>query len=63
MTRLLTVAEVAERLNTNRRAVYHLIHTRQIPVQKLGDRPKSPVRIDERDLQAWLDRNRIEAAS
>ncbi|MDQ4144399.1 MAG: helix-turn-helix domain-containing protein [Actinomycetota bacterium] len=52
--RLLTVDDAAERLNVSVRNVRHQIFTRRLPVVKIG----RLVRIDERDLEALIDRGR-----
>jgi excisionase family DNA binding protein len=56
--RLLTVAEAADRLNTKERFVRRLIFERRIPYVKLGTRH---VRIDEEDLDRFIEAGRREA--
>jgi excisionase family DNA binding protein len=51
---LLTVAEVAERLQLSLWTVYRKVESGEIPAVKLGDRKNSPVRIDPRELDEWL---------
>lgn len=53
----LHVAEAAEYLGMSRRYVYRLLSGRQIPYVKLSN----VVLIERRDLDALLERNRVEA--
>lgn len=52
---LLTVEEVAERLNVSVRNVRHQIFQRRLAVVKIG----RLVRVDERDLEALIERGRV----
>jgi excisionase family DNA binding protein len=52
--RLLTVVEVAERLNVSRSTVRRRIDHGEIPALRLGRGPQAPVRIDPLELAAWL---------
>ncbi len=52
--RLLTIAEVAERLRVSRQTVWRRVRDGSIPAVRLGDVPHSPLRIDERALMAWV---------
>lgn len=61
--RLLTVPEVAERLGVGERMVRRLIFEKRIPYHKIGDGRAGHVRIDERDVGAYLDATRVEAIS
>jgi excisionase family DNA binding protein len=54
MMGLLDIAAAAAALNTTPRHVRGLIHERGLPYVKVGQL----VRIDERDLEAWLSANR-----
>jgi excisionase family DNA binding protein len=54
-SRLLTVEEVAERLNVSVRNVRHQIFQRRLAVVKIG----RLVRVDERDLEALIERGRV----
>jgi excisionase family DNA binding protein len=56
MSRLLDVAEVAERLNVSVRWVRRAIFEKRFPVVHVG----RLVRIDERDLEAFIEANRDE---
>lgn len=51
--RLLTLGEVADRLGVTRRTVERKVHAGEIPALQLGG-PRSPLRVDERELDAWL---------
>lgn len=53
--KLLTVEETAERLNVSVRNVRHHIYRRRLPIVKIG----RLVRIEERDLEAFIERGRI----
>lgn len=50
---LLTVDEVADRLGVSRSTVRRKIRSGEIPALQLGG-PRSPLRVDERELQDWL---------
>ena len=50
---LLSVSDVARRLNVSRPTVYRLVHAGQIPAVRIGQ-GIGPIRIDERELYAWL---------
>ena len=54
--RLLSVSEVAERLSVSRRAVERKSASGEIPAFQLGG-PRTPIRLDERELEAWLYRD------
>jgi excisionase family DNA binding protein len=51
--RLLTVKQVAERLNLSERTVWRLIRDRLLKVKRIG----RTVRISESDLNDFTDRN------
>jgi excisionase family DNA binding protein len=51
--RFLRVREVAERLDVDKSTVYRLVQTGGLPALQLRGRG-STVRIDERELDAWL---------
>jgi excisionase family DNA binding protein len=53
--KLLTVAQVAERLSVSERNVRHQIFQRRIGIVKIG----RLVRIDERQLEEFIDEGRI----
>jgi excisionase family DNA binding protein len=55
VTKLLTPAEVAERLNVCRATVYAKIRTGSLPALTLAQFTERPVyRIDEAELERWL---------
>jgi excisionase family DNA binding protein len=60
--RLLTVKQAAERLGTTERYPYRLIAERRIGHVKLGNSPKSPVRIPEEALEAFIRAGTVEPA-
>src|SRR5262249_22759516 len=51
---LLTVEEVAERLRVSIWSVYRRIESGEIPAVRLGSGPRSPIRVDESELEQWL---------
>ena len=57
--RLMTVKEVAERMNVSERFVRRLIFDTRIPYRKLGRH----VRIDETDVEAFISGSRVEATA
>jgi len=59
--KLLTVGQVAERLQVSKWSVYRRVAERQIPAVKLGTGPRSPLRVDERELERWLYSDENEA--
>ncbi len=54
--RLLTVAEVAERLGLSPMSVYRRVWAGEIPALKLGSTRRAALRIQEDELDAWLYR-------
>ena len=50
-----TIPEVAKYLKLSRSKVYYLVQQGKLPHVRIGKN----VRISERDLQAWLDDNRV----
>jgi len=50
---LLTVPEVARRLRVSRQSVYRRIASGELPAVQLGG-PGTPLRVDERELEAWV---------
>jgi excisionase family DNA binding protein len=57
--RLLTVAQVADRLGTSERFVYKLIAQRRIAYTKFGTGRGSPVRIEHGDVDAYVQAHRV----
>jgi excisionase family DNA binding protein len=49
----LTVPETAARLRVSRQTVYRAIAAGRLPAVQLGG-PGAPLRVDERELEAWL---------
>lgn len=56
-SQLLTIEQAAERLSVSIRNIRHQIYRRKIPIVKIG----RLVRIDERDLQDFIERGRVPA--
>lgn len=52
---LLTIEETAERLSVSPRNIRHQIYLRRLPIVKVG----RLVRIDERDLEAFIEDSRV----
>jgi excisionase family DNA binding protein len=52
--KLLTVEQVAERLQVSKWSVYRRIEAGELPAIRLGSTNRAPLRISERELQAWL---------
>ena len=52
--KLMTVAEVAAKLDLSIWSVYRKIEDGTIPAIKLGSGKRSPVRVDPRELDEWL---------
>jgi excisionase family DNA binding protein len=50
---LLTIGEVAARLRVSERTVHRLIERDELPSLQLGG-PRSAIRIDESEFDAWL---------
>jgi len=55
LPQLLTMDELAERLNVTRRHVRRLVAERRVPFLKVG----KFVRFDTAEVSAWLDSNRV----
>lgn len=51
---LMSIAEVAVRLNLSIGHVRRLIHSGEIPAVRTSSRPGSSFRVDPRELEAWL---------
>lgn len=52
---LLTIEEAAKRLSVSIRNIRHQIYLRKLPIVKVG----RLVRIDERDLEAFIEQGRV----
>lgn len=59
-SKLLTVAEVAERMNVSERFIRRLVFENRIAYMKIGQGKAGHVRIAESDLEAFIDATRIE---
>jgi excisionase family DNA binding protein len=55
---LLTTDEVAHRLNLTRKTVYRLLYAGEIPYVKLASRGRGALRVDERELEAFIRAHR-----
>lgn len=51
---LLTVDEVAARLRMSKWSVYRRVEAGELPAVRLGFGPRAPIRVSERELEAWL---------
>jgi excisionase family DNA binding protein len=60
-TRLLTVPEVAARLNVSRATAYKWVYDGRLPAVRLGGR-RAPLRVPADELEAWLFAEPSEAA-
>ena len=56
--RLLTIREVMRRLDQSEAAVRRHIRAGRLPAVQLGGKG-SAIRINDRDLDEWLDRHRL----
>lgn len=54
-TRLLTLPDVARRLNVSRATVYRMVYDGRLPTLQLGG-PGSPLRVDEAELERAFPR-------
>ena len=52
--KLLTVAEVAERLQVSLWTAYRKIEAGLIPAVRLGSGKRAPIRVSEAELERWL---------
>lgn len=52
--KLMTVAEVAQRLQVSLWTAYRKVESGEIPAVRLGTGKRSPIRVDERELDEWL---------
>jgi excisionase family DNA binding protein len=51
---LLTVRQVAERLQVSLWTAYRKVESGEIPAVKLGTGKRSPIRVDADELERWL---------
>lgn len=61
MDKLLTLKECAEILGTTEKGIYMRVFRGFIPYVKLGSAQKSPIRIEQSALEAYIAQNRVEA--
>jgi excisionase family DNA binding protein len=61
-TQLLTVAEVARRLQQSERTVRDKINSGQLPAVKIGTGPRAPIRVDRAELEQWLESSHVTPA-
>jgi len=61
-TQLLTVAEVARRLQQSERTVRDKIASGALPAIKIGTGPRAPIRVDPGELDAWIEANHVTPA-
>lgn len=54
MSNMLTVQEVAEKLNISEQTVYKYIRTGQLPVTRFGTKKKPRIRINEDDFYNFI---------
>lgn len=59
-TQLLTVAEVARRLQQTERTVRDKVAAGLIPSIRIGDGPRAPIRVPVEALERWLDSRHVE---
>jgi excisionase family DNA binding protein len=59
VNRLLTVAEVAEKLNVSPSLVYQMVETGKLPFLRIGN-GRGAIRFQGEDIQAYLDSCRVE---
>jgi excisionase family DNA binding protein len=59
---LLTVPEVADRLNVSVRTVKRRIQAGELPAVRVGSSPQAPVRIDPIELEAFVESHRAPPA-
>jgi len=55
---LLTIAQVAKRLNISPSATANLIHRGELRCVKLGAGLRAPVRVDEADLETYIQKHK-----
>ena len=60
-TQLLSLYDVAARLNVSRATVYRMVQDGRLPTLQLGG-PRAPFRVDEREFEQWLYGEPREAA-
>ncbi len=61
MKKLLTLDECANILGTTRQGVYMRLYRGVLPYVKLGNSQRAPIRIEEQELEKYINSNRVEA--
>lgn len=61
MRKLLTLDECANILGTTRQGVYMRLYRGVLPYIKLGNSQRAPIRIEEQELEKYINSNRVEA--
>ena len=59
-TKLLTIGEVALLLRQSPRSVRDKINAGQLPAVRIGTGPRAPLRVDRAEIEAWLERGRVD---
>jgi excisionase family DNA binding protein len=54
------VKEVAHELGQHPATIYRKVNDGSLPVVRLGDGPRAPIRIDSGELDAWLESRHLE---
>jgi excisionase family DNA binding protein len=62
-TSLLTVSEVAARLNISRSTAWRLVHSGELPARRIGSQRGSPIRIDPAELAAFVESHPADEAA
>ena len=55
--KLLKIKAVSRKLDCSTRTVYKLVKAGRLPVIRLGEGPKAPIRIADEAVDAWLKSN------
>ena len=56
---MITIEDVARRLNLTERSIRTLIANNEIPYRKLGSGKKPPVRFYPSEVEAWIDKRGV----
>jgi excisionase family DNA binding protein len=51
---VLTVDEAAATLRVSKWSIYRLVESGQLPALRLGNGPRTPIRVDDEELERWL---------
>jgi excisionase family DNA binding protein len=52
---LLTVPQVAAKLNVSRSTAWRLVHSGELPARRIGSHRGSPIRVDPGELAAFVE--------